>query len=383
MFRSVIYGLSPNHFEQDKLNNTNKFSQSVGNNSGNILFSQAINSIICPRTYPRMWGRDLKDFKKQKNLCLIIPLANQLGPHTDLGNLAKLIKESECPVVGIGLGAQGTLENGVDFDGIKKGTWDFVKVLSENSPNKSKNIGLRGNLTFEILKRKNLEKKGIVTGCPSLFLNPRKNLGEIIRKKELTNNAKLVIAAGNPSSNLINLEKNLINKLEKNGGIYVCQHPIEMIALGLNFQTSDYKSYIEKTRKVFKNELSEIEFINWSKNFCWIYSDAFEWIRNMRKYDFVVGTRIHGIMAGLQAGVPSLCLYIDTRTKEICETMKVPHLNAIKLLKDFDFDYMINYVKEYNWDEFDYNRNVLAKNFKKFLQDNEISNANYLNGIID
>ena len=182
---------------------------------------------------------------------------------------------------------------------------------------------------------------------------------------------------------MINLEKNLINKVEDSDGIYVCQHPDEMIALGLNFQTIDYKSYIEKTRKVFKDELSEIEYINWSKKYCWIYSDAFEWIRSMRKYDFVVGTRIHGIMAGIQAGVPSLCLYIDTRTKEICETMKIPHLKAANLLREFDFDYMINYINEYNWEEFDYNREFLAKNFKTFLEENEISYGKYLNKIID
>ena len=35
------------------------------------------------------------------------------------------------------------------------------------------------------------------------------------------------------------MTKDVIKKVEDSDGIYVCQHPDEMIALGLNLQTTD------------------------------------------------------------------------------------------------------------------------------------------------
>ena len=33
--------------------------------------------------------------------CLVIPCANQLGKHTDLGNLAQNLSKVECPIIAI------------------------------------------------------------------------------------------------------------------------------------------------------------------------------------------------------------------------------------------------------------------------------------------
>ena len=59
------------------------------------------------------------------------------------------------------------------------------------------------------------------------------------------------------------------------------------------------------------------------------FTNVNEWIKEMSEMDFVIGTRIHGTIIGLLAGTPSMCLAIDSRTKELCEIMHIPYLDVI------------------------------------------------------
>ena len=44
----------------------------------------------------------------------------------------------------------------------------------------------------------------------------------------------------------------------------------------------------------------------------------------MRKFDFVVGPRFHGVMLAMQAGIPGGVIAHDSRTLELCQTMGIP-----------------------------------------------------------
>jgi Polysaccharide pyruvyl transferase len=48
----------------------------------------------------------------------------------------------------------------------------------------------------------------------------------------------------------------------------------------------------------------------------------------LQRFDFVVGTRFHGAMLALQAGVPAAVIAHDSRTYEMCTTMGVPVRSA-------------------------------------------------------
>jgi polysaccharide pyruvyl transferase WcaK-like protein len=54
------------------------------------------------------------------------------------------------------------------------------------------------------------------------------------------------------------------------------------------------------------------------------FIDAASWMDAMRKFDFVVGPRFHGVMLGIQAGVPGAVIAHDSRTLELCQTMVIP-----------------------------------------------------------
>lgn len=98
------------------------------------------------------------------------------------------------------------------------------------------------------------------------------------------------------------------------------------------------------------------------------------------QFDFVVGPRIHGIMLALQAGVPALCIAIDSRTKELCETMKVPYVMAADIRSGLTRRDLLKYF-HFDPDEFDANRKMLAQRFVHFMESNKIKPDASLYGI--
>ena len=97
----------------------------------------------------------------------------------------------------------------------------------------------------------------------------------------------------------------------------------------------------------------------------------------MRRFDFVVGSRIHGTLIGLQAGVPSLCIVHDSRTLELCQTMKVPHVLAASLGSSMTKAQLLSRFK-FDADEFDCNRRALARKYIAFLRLNRLKPVQWL-----
>jgi hypothetical protein len=58
-----------------------------------------------------------------------------------------------------------------------------------------------------------------------------------------------------------------------------------------------------------------------------------DWAHGLRRFVAGVNTRIHGTMIGLMAGLPSLCVAHDTRTRELARQHRVPHLSPAQLIE--------------------------------------------------
>jgi hypothetical protein len=60
-----------------------------------------------------------------------------------------------------------------------------------------------------------------------------------------------------------------------------------------------------------------------------LYFTSFdEWLVHIKKFDLGLGMRLHGNIASAQAGVPSLVITHDDRTKESCKTLGMPSIAA-------------------------------------------------------
>jgi hypothetical protein len=281
----------------------------------------------------------------------------------------------------MGLGAQAA-DTDSDIN-VPQGTLNWVRVIQEHSPTGAPNIAVRGEHTKRILEKYKLDEKVVVLGCPSLFINRQNNLGARIENRFLSNRGKLriAVAAGHPGwPHLAPIESSLSNIVSKTNGSYICQSPLEMVSIGrgeccmLPVETRNFiRNYIHP-------DLTDAEFIDWSDIHALSFLSASAWLEYIRRFDFVIGTRIHGVMLGIQAGIPSLCIAHDSRTEELCQTMMVPYVKAHSIANGLIYE-DISRLFVFDGKQFDMNRAKLAKDYVDFLQSNGIDCADYMKSI--
>ncbi len=226
-------------------------------------------------------------------------------------------------------------------------------------------------------------------GCPSLLINKNMTLGKKIFKK-FTSLSKddilhnMSIAAGDPYKiNLSTLERSLIKMVDDYGARYTVQNPALLLKLSSGWYNDIDTAELNMLQKRWFTHLTHSEIVNWFVKNSDVYFSIPQWIYNYSRKNFVIGTRIHGIQAAIQAGTPAICLYIDIRTKELCEMMKIPHAPASDYLNGITINDIIDIFNSWDYLEFDRNRISLAKKMKSFLQINsiEINNSCILKNI--
>lgn len=366
----VLYGMS-SYIPDAPFLNAEDLSRQTGANTGNLLFCHATSRMLHANPIAIPWGGDLNTLSPNRNR-LVVPLANFLGKHIDLGELAETFRSIDVPIVGVGLGTQGPI-SGVSIDTIPDGSWEWVRVLSSKSATNRPNISLRGQLTYDAIAAKGLEGKCVVTGCPSNFINPSATLGREIYRRRANGIKRVMAICGSPYlPELKTLEQSLVGLVESTDGLYVIQHPI--VAMQLFKQ--EYSNIAERDFCLYKDyihpSLTNDEFMQWFRRWSYAFTSVPEWLSFIKGFDLVVGTRIHGVMAGIQSGVPSLCLCIDSRTLELCQTMGIPYVNASEYVQGICLGQIEDILKRWNWRAYDDTRFALAECFVDFFKGNQL-----------
>jgi hypothetical protein len=347
----------------------------VGHNVGNLAFHYAVGKILEGPQDSLPWHTDPQQLNAMRRIG-VMPCANQLGPHADYGRLAERFSGIGIPLVAIGLGAQGGSDYGLPE--VPAGTLNWVREIAGRSPLGNPNIGVRGAYTLKVLEANGLGDRATVTGCPSLFLNPDPALGRKIEQRASRTIGRVAIAAGHQKwAQLGAIELSLTRLLDRLGGSYIVQSPIEMVALARGEADTLPEADLLECRDYARPDLSVEEFKTWSRAYARVFFNISEWMEHLRSVDFVVGTRIHGVMLGLQAGVPGLCIAHDSRTREMCETMGVPFVMAREIIKGASLDELRGRFV-FDGAAFDQHRSVLAGRLDGFLQSNDIASSAWL-----
>ena len=320
MRRAVIMSGSP-HLENLWLKGTAALFEETGGNTGNLAFRYGLASHTKNVAFSR-WDAPVAEIRAAGDV-LLLPLANQLGSHTDLGDQAERIEAIGLPVVGIGLGAQAPSHDVAAS--WTAGTERWLRTLIAHAPSDQPNLGVRGAYTLEQIDRLGLADRVAVTGCPSNFLNMRDDLAPVLAARYDRRPEVVAVAAGIPYIPAMQaVEQQLAQLVTDTGGAYIVQHGLEMLHLARGEFAALGSARLELCRSYIRPELSVAEFTRWCRTHAYAFFHLPSWLEFLRRFDFVVGSRFHGAMLALQVGVPAGVIAHDSRTREMCQTMGVP-----------------------------------------------------------
>jgi hypothetical protein len=374
--RPIILGLNIS-IEDSAFLRTEDVYEQVGLNTGNLAFHYAIDWQLGSRLRTLPW-QTAPEVLNALQATGILPLANQLGDHCDLSDLVNDFGRIACPLVAIGLGAQAGPTQSASEVTVPPGTLDWLRIILTRAPADAPNVALRGEFTRQVLEHYGLADGTIVIGCPTLFISAEPRLGKSIAERFQNGVDLIAVAAGLPYwPHLGRLEASLVHLARATGGAYICQSEREMVQIGRGEAHLLDPDVRDLCRRYIAPDMSDREFINWTRRYALSFFSVAAWIEHIRRYDFVIGARIHGVVLALQAGVPALCIAHDSRTAELCEIMRVPFVQAKDVIDGIERD-DIPRLFQFDPDEFDRNRLMLANRYVEFLQGNGLQPAEYL-----
>lgn len=356
---------------------TSELFDKVGHNTGNLAFHYALEKILTPNLPVLSWDADNKIISDFGGVG-VIPCANQIGSHANYGWFAEKLSKLNNNFVSIGLGAQG--EIGGPLPEVPKGSIDWVREIIEHAPSNGANIALRGDYTLSVLEKYGINKSLAVLGCPTLFINPSRDLGKIINSRIKEPQRIAVTAGATGWKKLMKIERSLFSLVTVTNGAYIGQAPLNMIQFTRGEAASMPHKMLYELRDYLSPEMTLGDLIKWSHSRTSVFFNVPAWMEFYRRFDLVIGPRIHGVMLALQAGVPGVCIVHDTRTLELCQTMKVPYITAKDYEEGISRKDLLG-IMNFDYQDFDNNRRKLANNYMNFLLGNNLPVSDALRSI--
>jgi Polysaccharide pyruvyl transferase len=252
----------------------------------------------------------------------VVPLANAFRPAFErhLVHLTSLIEGLTVPVTVIGVGAQA----GLDLDASPLASMaDPVRAFVRAVLDRSASIGVRGEFTQSYLVDLGFPAEAIdIIGCPSLFtygdsLRVHKQALEIGPDSHLSMNLSPDVPDIGPFS--------LRHADAYPHLVYVMQdrEDLELLLYGTTFAGSTDPAMPTHTgHPLYQQDRMRM------------FLDGWTWIDHLATQDFVFGTRFHGNVAALLAGVPAILLTHDSRTAELADYHGIPQRPMAEVVEE-------------------------------------------------
>jgi len=287
---------------------------SIGNNVGNLVFSQAVIRQLWRRdhTIERLTNLDVKRVQERADV-VVIPLANAFRRSfiADLDALSAFIEQLEIPVVVPGVGAQVRLDHlGKRDEQVDNAVRRFVSAVLSGSPS----IGVRGEFTRDYLVDLGFPDDAVdVIGCPSMFmfgpdLPPLRESPEITADHRIAFNASPYRKWVGPLST---------QAAQRHPRLTYFAQDLKTLRLLVN---GHY------TGKALKQAPVTLDHPLIDQGRTLMCLDPATWISELSTYDYSFGTRIHGNITALLSGTPATVLSHDSRTRELADYHLIPHI---------------------------------------------------------
>lgn len=297
----------------------------LGHNTGNMIFAEGLF-----RSLKHAVRSDYHFEPEVVNDCdvVVVAAANWLNDSEDFGWIYTALEQLNLPVVIVGLGVQ-TTETGIS-PRICDGTMNLVRLASRTSGK----IGVRGELSAQVLRSLGVENVQVV-GCPSfLAAGSAWAVDDVILDE---------------SNVLIHGTRHLFEGADALNRYIYRQAFVKKMDILLQSELADMYFALQRLNnteitKIASRTLtdcygSDIDQISeYLKVHGRVHFDYDGWLASNEQYSFVVGTRLHGTIASLLSGIPSLLLCHDDRTREIAKVMPLPAVDLNKIDIDSPLD---------------------------------------------
>ncbi len=294
----------------------------IATNSGNLLFQDAVyrtlrtpgTELVVDSLSTERRGVDqahIDRINAEFDL-LVLPLANSFREDflTPLGRLTDVVEKLSIPVVVTGVGGQVGVEGDPTHAGgeIDAATTRFVRAILE----RSESIGVRGEFTKAYLEHLGFPADRIdVIGCPSLHVfEPGTQVPS--PSGTLAPDARLAV-------NLTPSVPWMRTFLERNLAAYpnLTYLPQDNDTLGLLLWGEEFDAPAGFPGSL-DHELCRDDKIRF-------FTEPIPWQRFLATQDFACGSRFHGNVAALLAGIPAFQLAHDSRTVELARFHQIPY----------------------------------------------------------
>ncbi|MBD5499057.1 MAG: polysaccharide pyruvyl transferase family protein [Lachnospiraceae bacterium] len=327
-------------------------NNTFGNNVGNSLFRMAVY-----RTVDWSKCEIVKSIEDTDVFCLL--LANSFARYFKEGlqNFTKKIVDYNKKTVVIGVGIQNTKEFADET--LVSALREFVKAIISRDGS----IGVRGSITYNLVCDIMGSSQGIYNiGCPSMryFGNELP-----MQKKRKIFSDQLKIAVNftpyGDTDELTSFYDNIWRSFPNSFAIM--QDQCEALLLLEDRDIPDYR--VREMLPSYKQHFMI------RQNRCRIHPNTRKWIETMSTFDFCIGSRIHGCVAAILAGVPTLLIAIDERQVEIAQFNRIPYIRQDMVSRNTSMSALYEFACE-NMGEIYENYDKNLKIYTDFLQLNGI-----------
>lgn len=288
-------------------------SSAFGANNGNLVFGYAAHKLLSVsgttvyanryKIHPDMADKVNADYDG-----FVLPLANAFRPSFkgELQRTTAFIERLKIPFMMLSGGAQLPLDgNPESLRPIEAEVKSFARAVLEKSPA----LSVRGERTAEYLRSLGI-RDVVVIGCPSLTLH---GPGYSVKAPDsLEEGAKVAYNIETSKD----VEPSFFGDLERR--FDATYFPQDQKTLeGMLWGTDVYPG----RTPMLPLGRQHSQFLTGKAEY---WADAPAWIERLREFRFSVGSRIHGNIAAILAGVPAALLAHDSRTLELAEHHGIP-----------------------------------------------------------
>lgn len=333
--------------------------ENAGNNTGNILFVESMKEQV---NYSlELWFAESNCYDSLINRAVgVLPMANLIGIHDRCAEVwSELISKVPFPIVPVGMGAQSSKELNTPqklVDALPKSKIYALKSMAE----RVKSMGVRGDFTAQCLEYMGIKNYKII-GCPSAYKYLNGKYDEI--KAPDCDNIVCNVTTGNI------YESKIVRMAMENDWEWIMQTASELPECYLDNKQISKEKMDRVLPGLEKSNQDVLDYTQKRGNMFFNVADWYKFLKE-KQFTFSFGSRFHGNMIALRAGIPALWVVHDSRTRELADTFSLPKINYEQLESIQNIEELLEYC---DYDAFYKKYKQKCKEYVAFLEENEVS----------